>query len=186
MSTPVVIGFEEDMERTGRDYGRDAMLRQLGALAKRRREELGLGRPAFAKQAGIGSDRTIYDFETSNKVPQPMTVVRLEKALGWRRGVIAELLEDTKRKASSVQMEDVDEWDTTPVTPLAQIPTPDLLRELAARLETLQAGMGGAVLPKDLGSKDLYGMAASGHIPEHLEKEFEDAKPDSDEGPTAN
>ena len=37
MSTPVVIGFEEDMERTGRDYGREAMLRRLGALAKQRR-----------------------------------------------------------------------------------------------------------------------------------------------------
>ena len=46
--------------------------------------------------------------------------------------------------------------------------------------------MGGAVLPKDLGSKDLYGMAASGHIPEHLEAEFEAGKLESDEGPTAN
>lgn len=174
------------MERTGRDYGRDAMLRRLGALAKQRREELGLGRPAFAKQAGIGSDKTVFDFEGAARVPAPLTVAKLEKALGWRRGVIAEVLENEKRKASSVQMEELDEWDTTPVTPLAHVPTPELLRELAARLETLQAGMGGAVLPKDLGSKDLYGMAASGHIPEHLEKEFEDAKPDSDEGPTAN
>lgn len=168
------------MESTGLDYGRDAMLRQLGALAKQRREELGLGRVPLAKQAGIGSDRTVYDFETAVRVPAPLTVAKLEKVLGWRRGVIAELLENGKRKASSVRMEDVDEWDTTPVTPLAHIPTPELLRELAARLETLQAGMGGAVLPKDLGSKDLYGMAANGSIPEHLEAEYLESAPKDD------
>lgn len=161
------------MDETGRDYGQEAMLRRLGALAKRRREELGLGRPAFAKQAGIGSDRTIYDFETANKVPQPLTVAKLEKALYWRRGSIADLLSDEKRKASSVMMEDLDTYDTAPASSLAAFSTPELLQELITRLTSLQQSIGGR--PALAPTQDMLGLAASGgHKPEHLDDDPDD------------
>ena len=172
MSTPV-IGFEEDMSDTGRDYGSEAMLRRLGALAKQRREELGLGRPSFAKQAGIGSDRTVYDFETASKVPQPLTVAKLEKALHWRRGSIADLLEDDGRKASAVSMEDLDAWDTRSEASISSFSTPELLQELIVRLTALQSGMGGRVMP--VPTQDMLGLAASGgHKPEHLDEDPDD------------
>ena len=176
MSTPV-IGFEDDMgQAPSRDYGQEAMRRRIGVLAKQRREELGLGRIPFAKQAGIGSDRTVFDFERGNNLPQPLTLAKLERSLGWRRGAIAELMGDERRKVSDVAMEDLDEHDSLKKTGLAQFSLPEILREAATRIEALQQSLGVQALP-DLGTKDLYGMAASGHIPEHLEKEFEGKAP---------
>jgi hypothetical protein len=55
--------------------------------------------------------------------------------------------------------------------PLATVPTTELLQEVITRLTALQAGLGAPSA-----YSDLYGLAAMGHIPEHLEE-------DEDEGP---
>ena len=170
MST-TTIEFEEDMGQGSRDYGQEAMLSRLGELAKRRREELGLGRVPFAKQAGVGSDRTILYFELGRKLPLGMTLVKIEKALGWRAGCIAELAHDENRKASSVTMEELDAYDSVPVSTLADVPLDALLQELIRRLPALRAGLGGAAAP----TQDMLGLAASGaHKPEHLDDDPDD------------
>ncbi|MFI2563056.1 hypothetical protein [Paenarthrobacter sp. NPDC018779] len=180
----IVLETGEAMEQ-GRQYGEEAMLRRLGQLARQRREELGLGRVPFAQQNGMGSNATMRDFEFGKIRPTAITLRRIEKGLQWKPGVIDEKLEAAEKvKAEDVRMEDLDSFDSAPKTGLDQYTTPELLRALAERLETLQAGLGGAVLPKDLGTKDLYGMAASGHIPEHLESEYIDSV--STEDPDAN
>lgn len=172
MSTPV-IGFEEDMGETGRDYGSEAMLRRLGALAKQRREELGLGRPAFAKHAGIGSDKTVYDFEVAANLPKSYTMTRMEKALGWRVGSIQEMLDDEGRRASSVLMEDLDVYDSRLRNMLDNIPTTELLAVLITRLTEIQATLGGR--SPQLPTRDMLGLAASGgHKPEHLDDDPDD------------
>ena len=170
MST--TIGFEEDMSQESRDYGREAMLRRVGALARRRREELGLSREAFVQQAGMGSTATMRDFEFGKTEPQSRTMLRIEKALGWWVGSISELLNDPRRKVSEVKMEDLDEHDAKPVSTLANIPTAQLLEEVINRLSIFQSGLGGAPVP----TQDMLGLAASGgHKPEHL-----DDNPDDD------
>jgi len=179
----IVLETEGDMEQ-GRQYGEEAMLRRLGQLARQRREEIGMGRERMAEELKIGSGATIRDFEFGRTKPYAMTLRKFERGLHWRSGVIDELLAVAEtRNASDVSMEDLDAWDAAPKAPLATFSTPELLRELASRLETLQAGMGGNVFRDPApGTQDLYGMAANGYIPEHLEDDIqaEEVRRDSD------
>jgi transcriptional regulator with XRE-family HTH domain len=187
----IVLETEGDMEQ-GRQYGEEAMLRRLGQLARQRREEIGMGRDRMAEELKIGSGATIRDFEFGRTRPYAMTLRKFERGLHWRSGVIDELLAVAEtRNASDVSMEDLDAFDAAPESTLENVPTPVLLRILADRIEKLQSGMGGSILPRAAttapGTQDLYGMAASGHIPEHLEKEFEGkAQKEPDEGPASN
>jgi len=126
-----------------RDYGQDAMMRRLGLLAKQRREEMGLGRVAFAELAGLGSDSTVQQFEFGQRWPRPQTLRKLEVALGWRNQVIDAMTEDLNRAASSVTFADLDKPAETPAPrPLSAFSTAELLREVASRMEALQAGLG--------------------------------------------
>lgn len=158
-------------EPTGREYGRQAMARRLGQLAKQRREELGYGLRTFATHANIGSDRTIKDFEFGERV-SGVTARRLEKALQWRAGIVDDLMRQAEsRRASTVSMEDVDEFDgesRDAEGTIHTIPTAVLLEELVRRLGTLQAGLGSPVPD----SQELYGMAANSD-PSHLERLME-------------
>ena len=142
----------------GRDYGQEAMMRRLGLLAKQRREEMGLGRVAFAELAGLGSDSTVQQFEFGQRWPRPQTLRKLEVALGWRNQVIDELTEDSRRAASSVTFADLDRPAETPAPkPLSAFSTAELLREVASRVDTLQAGMGAPVAEQyhyDLAASD--------------------------------
>jgi len=149
-----------------RDYGQDAMMRRLGLLAKQRREELGLGRVEFAKLAGLGSDSTVQQFEFGQRWPRPQTLRKLEVALGWRNQVIDALTEDLNRAASSVTFADLDRPAEQPAPrPLSAFSTAELMREVASRMEALQAGLGAS-----LDSQPDYDLAAS-HNREHLEGE---------------
>jgi len=141
----------------GRDYGQEAMMRRLGLLAKQRREEMGLGRVAFAELAGLGSDSTVQQFEFGQRWPRPQTLRKLEVALGWRNQVIDELTEDLNRAASSVTFADLDRPAEVPAPkPLSAFSTAELLREVASRVDTLQAGMGAPVA-----EQHHYDLAAS-------------------------
>jgi transcriptional regulator with XRE-family HTH domain len=126
-----------------RDYGQEAMMRRLGLLAKQRREELGLGRVEFAKLAGLGSDSTVQQFEFGQRWPRPQTLRKLEVALGWRNQVIDELTESTWLKASEITLADLDKPAEQPAPrPLSAFSTAELMREVASRMEALQAGLG--------------------------------------------
>jgi hypothetical protein len=149
-----------------REFGQEAILRRLGQLAKQRREEFGKGRVLFAKEAGLGSDKTMQDFEFGRRLPHGTSMRKIEKALEWRLGAVDDMLRDVNRKASSISMEDVDEFDSKLGGPLDQISTQELLAELIKRLSTLQQVVG-----KPAG-QELYGLAASTNV-EHLEDEDE-------------
>jgi hypothetical protein len=163
----------------GRDWGREALIRRLGALAKQRREELGIGRVPFASASSIGSDATVRNFEFGKHLPTGTTLRKLERALGWRTGSIDEVMSSKDRRASTVSMSDLDEEPTVSAAgrSLASVPTAELLQEVIARLSALQAGLGGS--PE---YRTLYGLAAQGHIPEHLEDDEEDEDGDEPEG----
>jgi len=147
----------------GRDYGQEAMMRRLGLLAKQRREELGLGRVAFAELAGLGSDSTVQQFEFGQRWPRPQTLRKLEVALGWRNQVIDELTESTWLKASDITFADLDKpaAEVAP-RPLSAFSTAELLREVAQRIESLQSVLGASQ------AQDHFDLAASD---DHVEGE---------------
>ncbi len=165
-----LLGLDESTD--DREYGRKAMARRLGQLAKQRREELGLALRPFAAQAQMGSDRTVKDFESGQRAVSALTARRFENALGWKSGVIDSLMREAEsRRASTVLMEDVDRFDAEAADSgldgvLHALPTAALLQEVVRRLGTLQEGLGSP--PPDF--QDLYGMAANTD-PSHLERE---------------
>lgn len=116
-----------------------ALVRQLGMLAKQRREEIGLNRTAFAKEAGIESEDKIRDFEFGRSLPSVDTQRKLENALSWKRGVIEEVMGMTGRPAGALRMEEVDAEDSLYLTAhsgapsLAAASDDELLAEVARR-----------------------------------------------------
>lgn len=153
------------------EFGHAALLRRLGQLAKQRREEVGMGRPSFAKEAGLGSDKTITQFEFGRVLPSGTNQRRLEKALGWKLGVIDEVMRMVDRKALSISMEELDAEDSLylaaqgGISSLALVSNDDLIAELKRRLEKSSQ-------PMQADAKDLFGLAASTNV-EHLEDEDE-------------
>ena len=169
MST--AIRFEEDMEQ-GSDYGHEAILRRIGALVKQRREELGLSRMSFVKEHGLGSDKTVRELEYGNTLPKLQSLRRIEDGLGWRVGSIMQALQNADQKASRLRMEDFDAFDSAPAGSLDTVPTSELLTEVIKRLTTLQTGMG-------IQTQEMFGLAAMGYKPEHLDKDEDDTEPDA-------
>ena len=155
------------------EFGHGALLRQLGRLAKQRREEIGLGRVPLAKEAGMGSDSTIRDFEFGRRLMSGTNQRKLERALSWRLGVIDDVMRMVDRKASTITMEDLDAEDSlhiaaaSGVRPLALVSNEDLLEELRRRLEKVPAPL------QQRDAQALFGLAASTNA-EHLEEDEHD------------
>ena len=148
------------------EFGEEALLRRLGSLAKRRREELGLTARAFAIEANI-SDKTIREFEFGRQLPIGTTRAKIEKALGWRPGIIEDTIRQVGRKASNIQMEDLDAEDSLHLASaggpgLTLVSNEALLAELGRRLRL------GVTSGAEPDVRDLYGLAASTNS-EHLE-----------------
>jgi DNA-binding XRE family transcriptional regulator len=155
------------------EFGQAALLRQLGRLAKQRREEIGIGRVPLAKEAGMGSDKTIAEFEFGRRLMSGTNQRKLEKALGWRLGVIEDVMRMVNRKATSIEMEELDAEDSlfmaaqAGIKALSLVSNEDLIEELRRRLENAPAPM------QQRDPQHMYGLAASTNT-EHLEGEDED------------
>lgn len=149
------------------EFGHGALLRQLGKLAKQRREEIGLGRVPFAKDAGMGSDSTVRDFEFGRRLMSGTNQRRMEKALGWRLGVIEDMMRMVDRKASTITMEELDAEDSVylaaqgGIKAAALLTNAELIAELTRRLEQVPSPMESRV-------RDMFGLAASTNA-EHME-----------------
>lgn len=121
------------------ELGQKDLVRQLGMFAKQRREEIGLGGIALAKEAGIEATETIVDFEHGKHLPSGDTQRKLEKALGWRLGAIEDVMGIADREASALTMEELDAEDSLylasrgAVSSLAFVSDDDLLAEVARR-----------------------------------------------------
>lgn len=161
------------LEVGGREFGRDALKRRLGELARQRREfDLEVSREAFAAATGIQSTKTIRDFEYGETVPQDVTKEKFEKGLGWKRGAIDDVLRMVNTKASEITMDMVDEPRRAPYArPLRGFSTQDLLKELLLRL----GKMSEAKEAVQDAPQYLYGLAAN-NDPSHLERMAEDGQ----------
>lgn len=167
------------------EFGPAALLRRLGQLAKQRREEIGMGRPSFAKEVGLGSDRTLVQFEFGRTLPSGASQRKIEKGLDWKLGVIEEVMRMTDRRATDIRMEELDAEDSLYLSsarggvdpsnprPLRYVSSEDLLEELRLRLESATPPPRLYGKPKP-DVKDMFGLAASTNV-EHLEDD-EDPK----------
>lgn len=156
----------------GYEWGLPAVRVKLGALAKQRREELGLSRDALADRAQLRSKQTVMNFEFARSMPHGQTLRQIEKALEWKFGSIDEALESGKR-ASDLEMEFFDIFDRTPKKrPLASYSTEEVLDEAIRRLTEFRGALGPSSAHRDM-TQDLVGLAAMGHKPEHLEEDEE-------------
>jgi DNA-binding XRE family transcriptional regulator len=150
------------------EFGPEALLRRLGQLAKQRREEIGLGRQTFAKEAGLGSDRTMVQFEFGRTLPSMVSQRKIEKALGWRLGSIEKTLRQINRMASEIDMHELDAEDSLylesqELKSLALYTDDELMDELRRRLKSDRRVATGQ-------RQVLYDLAASKNR-EHLEAE---------------
>jgi hypothetical protein len=161
-----------DMEAV-REFGKEALKARLGELARlRRSKDLGISREALAAASGIGSTKTIRDFEFGLTVPQEINKARFEKALGWRAGAIDDVLSMTSTKASSITMDMVDSPSRAPsARPLKGYTTAELLKELLVRLPRMVEAEEGA----QQDTQFLYGLAAN-NDPSHLERLAEEGQ----------
>lgn len=158
------------------EFGAKALLRRLGQLAKQRREEIGIGRQQMAREAGLGSDRTIVEFEFGRTLPSGTSQRKIEKALDWRSGVIDDCMRLVNRKASTIEMEELDAEDSLFISAqggikgLELISDDDLLAEVRRRMSASSRHLSEA-------AQNMYGLAASTNV-EHLEGEDEDEDKD--------
>jgi hypothetical protein len=159
-----------------REFGREAILRRLGQLAKQRREEMGSGRVPFAKAAGLGSDKTLQDFEFGRRMPSGVTMRKIERALGWRYGVVDDIMRNVDRKASTIELEELDEFEPNQPKPLDRVPTDELLTEVIRRLHTIKNAIGTPetriedIVGISAPPQNLFDLAANANF-EHLEDE---------------
>jgi hypothetical protein len=98
---------------------------------------------------------------------------KLEKALGWRLGVIEDVMRMVNRKATSIEMEELDAEDSlflaaqAGIKALSLVSNEDLIEELRRRLENAPAPM------QQRDAQHMFGLAASTNA-EHLEDEDKD------------
>jgi transcriptional regulator with XRE-family HTH domain len=121
------------------DPAKRAMLTRIGVLAAETRSALGLSTVKLAKAAGLGSDRTVRMFESAATTPEIITQRKLEDALGWKRGVIRDLLaaaEDGSMTAADVDMDYVTGFE--PASRASELDDSELLVEVIKRLERWQ------------------------------------------------
>ncbi len=156
----------------GYQWGTDELRARIGALAKQRREELGLSRDAMAERAELRSKQTVQNFEFARSMPRGQTLRQIEKVLEWKNNSIDEALESGKR-AGDLTMEDFDQFDRTPQErPLASFSTEEVLAEAIRRLTEFRGALGPS---KPVEHQFLYGLAAN-NDPSHLERLEEERK----------
>jgi transcriptional regulator with XRE-family HTH domain len=154
------------------EFGAKALLRRLGQLAKQRREEIGIGRQQMAREAGLGSDRTIVEFEFGRTLPSGTSQRKIEKALDWRSGVIDDVMRMVNRKAADISMESLDAEDSLYISSQGEIKGLELISD-DALLAEVRRRMTESSRHLSEAAQNMFGLAASTNT-EHLEEEDED------------
>jgi DNA-binding transcriptional regulator YiaG len=159
-----VLGLEG-----AKEFGHDALLRQLGRLAKQRREEIGLPRQGMAREYGLGSDKTIVAFEFGRTLPSGTSQRKIERALDWKVGVIDEVMRMVNRKASDISMEELDAEDSLYLSAQGEVKGLELVSD-DALLAEVRRRMTESSRHLSEAAQHMFGLAASTNV-EHLEDE---------------
>lgn len=127
--------------REANAVGYEALVRQVGMLAKRRREEIGLSPGQLVKETGIESDEILLAFENGKNLPPEATQRKLEKALDWKLGVIGEVIRMTDRPAGTLTMEELDAEDSLYLASRGVLPSLSLVSDGDLLVEVARRGL---------------------------------------------
>lgn len=133
-------------------------LKTIGRLVKRGRLDINSGQRTFAANAGIDL-KTLRTLETGERTPREATLVKIEDALGWRQGVIREVLDhhaiipitsvtleymhEGAEESSWLDLAAEEERNLQPVRKAALLSNEEIIGELLYRLRHKQRGENG-------------------------------------------
>ena len=117
----------------------------IGKLIRTARVDRGESQAAFAHRADI-NPKTLWSAETGDRFPQDVNQRKIERALGWRSGAIADIWADRADLtpgqvilakmldgAGEATWMDLDKEDVAPLTKAIHLTDEELLAELAYR-----------------------------------------------------
>ena len=117
----------------------------IGKLIRTARIDRGESQAAFAKHADI-NPKTLWSAETGDRLPQDVNQRKIERALGWRAGSIADIWADRAELtpglvvlakmqdgAGEATWHDLDKEDVAPLTKAMHLSDEELLAELSYR-----------------------------------------------------
>lgn len=117
---------------------RQRMLAHIGRLAQRRRGEIGMGREPFAEEVGVASS-TIKTFEFGRTEPNQISKPKIERGLGWKHGVIQDVLDAAEAGQANPDDVDLEYMDgreiPEPANRASELDDVELLTEVIRRLE---------------------------------------------------
>lgn len=152
----------------------------LGRLIREELEGSGRGPASITRGWTLSARRSFYTWRDGVAVPSIRNRAMLEDALGWRRGVVTEVLSAPITREFSLS--EVRDWSAQPEPGLVKardLSTDELLAELVRRVGNLQAEVDAAHTPDNVvklrDTQDMYDVAANSTAPgrnmEHLEDE---------------
>jgi hypothetical protein len=126
-------------------------LERIGHLIRATRKELGESMAALADRAEINS-KTLWSAETGSRFPHDVNQLKIEKALGWRHGAIAEAWEQRaalepenltvawmKAGGDAPTWADLGANGATPLAKAIHLTDEELLSEISYRFRNYQA-----------------------------------------------
>jgi hypothetical protein len=151
---------------------------ELARLIGQELEESRRGPAEIVKGWTQGAQRSFYGWKDGDTIPLRRSRSMLEDALGWRRGVVTDILEAPITKTFTLS--EIRDWSALPEPGLAkarELSTDELLIELTRRvgkmateLESLKALKDGSPITS---SQNMFDVAAhstdAGMNSEHLE-----------------
>jgi hypothetical protein len=149
---------------------------ELVRLLQEHMKDKGIGPTAIEKALPEKSGRSFYNW-LGGTAPWASMRGPLEEALGWKRGIVTEILESPITKRFTLA--EVRDWgvlEDKPVARASELTTDELLVELTRRVGALQSEV--EVLREGAGpTKPMFDLAASGtdeaRNMEHLEGDEE-------------
>ena len=134
-------------------------LARLGELITLRRAQLGITGTAKLAELSGASKRTIDAIIGQENVPQAVTQRRLEAALGWWTGSIAELLR--AEDPAAFTLDGMATGDApAPATRASDLTDDELLVEVMHRMRDWRAWTERSAAPTEEPDRDLFGLAA--------------------------
>ena len=137
-------------------------LKTIGQLVQKGRLELNLAQQPFAKHAAVDL-KTLRSLEKGERAPWDTTQNKVEKALGWRQGVIREVLDhheiipaesvtkeylyEGAEESSWFDLAVEEDQKARPVTRAGLLTNEELIEELSYRLSHRFRGLPGAFKP---------------------------------------
>jgi transcriptional regulator with XRE-family HTH domain len=144
---------------------------ELSRLIKEELDESRRGPADIFRGWSVGAERSFYGWRDGEVTPLRKSRPMLEDALGWRRGVITEILEAPITKTFTLS--EVRDWAAMPEPGTAKardLSVDELLMELTRKVGAMQLELDRLRTPSNIvplhGDQNHFGLAASDeHVP---------------------